>query len=91
MNEEKETKRHLIGLGVDQDDDLKRITRTEDITLLGGSEETHERMVEEAQAFVEMLNRYGKKMEELTRKEYYEIVEKISRNSKTWFYLGGGK
>jgi hypothetical protein len=91
MNEEKETKRHLVGLGFDRDDEMKRITRAGNFTLLGGSEETHERMVEEAQAFVEMLNRYGKKMEELTRKEYYEIVEKISRNSKTWFYLGGGK
>ncbi len=91
MNEKKETKRHLVGLGFDQDDEMKRITRASNFTLLGGSEETHERMVEEAQVFVEMLNRYGKKMDELTRKEYYEIVEKISGNSKTWFYLGGGK
>ncbi len=91
MREKNEAGRHLIGLGFDQDDDLKRITRAEDFTLLGGSEDTHERMAEEAQAFVEVLGRYGRKMGELTRREYYEIVEKISKNPRTWLFLGGGK
>jgi hypothetical protein len=89
MAEKHEKQGHLFGLGFDQDDELKRITRADDFTLLGGSEDTHERMVEEAQAFMEVLGKYGRKMEHLTKREYYEIVKKISKQPKTWFYFGG--
>jgi hypothetical protein len=34
----------LIGLGLDNQDGHKRITQGEEFLLVGGSEETHERM-----------------------------------------------
>jgi hypothetical protein len=89
MTEKKEKQGHLLGLGFDQDDELKRITRAPEFTLLGGSEETHGRMLEETQAFLEVLGKYGKKMEHLSKREYFDIVKKISKQPKTWFYLGG--
>ena len=88
MPRKKEKQGHLFGIGFDQDDELKRITRAPEFTLLGGSDETHERMLEEAQAFMEVLGKYGKKMEHLSKREYFEIVKKISKSPKTWFYFG---
>lgn len=85
----KKAKGHLLGMGLDQDDDLKRVTRAEDFTLLGGSEETHDRMTKQAKMFCDALAKKGKKMGDLTKKEYYDIVKKISKSPKAWFYLGG--
>jgi len=88
MTRKNEKQGHLLGIGFDQDDDMKRITHAPEFTLLGGSDETHERMLEEAQAFMEVLGKYGKKMEHLSKQEYFEIVKKISKSPKTWFYFG---
>lgn len=89
MTRRKKAKGHLVGVGLDQDDDLKRITRADDFTLLGGSEETHDRMTKQAKSFCDALAKKGKKMGDLSKKEFCEIVKKVSKNPKTWFYLGG--
>ena len=38
----------MLGLGLDNEDGHKRITTGENFYLVGGSEETHERMAETA-------------------------------------------
>ena len=38
----------ILGIGLDNEDGQKRITRTEEMVLVGGSHETHERMQETA-------------------------------------------
>jgi hypothetical protein len=82
-------KSHLFGVGFDRDDDLKRITRGEDFTLFGGSERTHGEMVEEVQAFLKAVDKYGRKLSDISREEYRDIVREVSRRPKSWFYLGG--
>ena len=37
---------HLLGLGLDCDDGHIRITKAEEFSILGGSEETHDNMTE---------------------------------------------
>jgi hypothetical protein len=49
----------LFGVGLDASDGHKRITRTEEFLLVGGSAETHERMQETAIRFEEALERRG--------------------------------
>lgn len=50
----------LLGLGLDNTDGHKRITKGDDFILLGGSEETHERMTETVVKVGEKLSRRGK-------------------------------
>ena len=50
----------LLGVGLDNDDGHRRITRSESFLLVGGSAETHERMQETAIRFEEGLERRGK-------------------------------
>jgi hypothetical protein len=64
----------LLGVGLDGTDGHRRITRTEDFLLVGGSEETHERMQETAIKFEEALERRGKTLAE---SEVDEIIDLI--------------
>ena len=62
MNAEKPSERAamLLGLGLDNADGHKRITKGDDFLLLGGSEETHERMTETVIKVGEKLSRRGR-------------------------------
>ena len=64
----------LLGVGLDGGDGHKRITRTDDFLLVGGSRETHERMQETAIRFEEALERRGKTLAEV---EVAEVVDMI--------------
>jgi hypothetical protein len=68
-------KAHLLGVGLD-DDGHKRITRAEQFTLVGGSEETHGRMTETVIKTFETLKRRGKDLHAVEPKELAEIIHK---------------
>ncbi|HEV3447084.1 MAG TPA: hypothetical protein VG099_20765 [Gemmataceae bacterium] len=63
----------FVGLGLDNKDGHRRLTRSENFVLIGGSEETHERMQDTAIRFGENLRRRGKKLQETPVEEVIEI------------------
>lgn len=67
---------HLLGVGLDHDDGHKRITRAEQFTLVGGSEETHGRMTETAVKTFEELKHRGKHLKTVEPRELAEIIHK---------------
>ena len=64
----------ILGVGLDGDDGHKRITRTEQMVLVGGSAETHERMQETAIWFAEGLEKRGKVLTEVSVKEAADLL-----------------
>lgn len=66
----------LVGLGLDNQDGHKRITRGEKFLLVGGSQETHERMTETTIKTFEELKRRAKHLETVDRRELAEIIHK---------------
>ena len=65
FTEEKIGQAHLLGLGLDNGGEHKRITQGESFTVLGGSEETHEKMMETLMRTFECLKRKDLTLEEL--------------------------
>ena len=63
----------FVGLGLDNKDGHQRLTRSENFFLIGGSNETHERMQDTAIRFDETLRRKGKKLDETAVEEVIEI------------------
>lgn len=68
----------LLGIGFDNDDGHKRVTRGDNFCLVGGSEETHERMTETAVKFNEKLAKRGKRMDELSKEEFRDMIREAS-------------
>jgi len=64
----------LLGVGLDGKDEHVRITKGENFRLAGGSEETHEHMTETAIKFNEKISSKGKRMEELSRQEFIDLI-----------------
>jgi hypothetical protein len=64
----------ILGIGLDNTDGHKRITKTEEMVLVGGSEETHERMQETAIKFEEGLERRGKTLAEAEVAEVIDLL-----------------
>ena len=71
----KKHKAVLFGLGLDSDGH-KRITTGEKFVILGGSEETHERMTETVVKTFEELKQRGKPLEVVNPKELSEIIHR---------------
>ena len=67
----------LLGLGLDGEDGHRRITRGENLLLLGGSEETHERMQEHAMKLNEELERRGKTLKECSVEEAHGALQEV--------------
>ena len=71
---------HLLGVGLDGDDGHQRVTRGENMFLVGGSHETHERMQEHAIKLEEELQRRGTNLREcsaeLAAETFREVVDK---------------
>lgn len=76
MNENEKKRRILLGLGFDNEDGHKRITRAEEFYIAGGSEETHEKMTETAIKTFEDLRHRGKTISEVEKDELAEILHK---------------
>ena len=66
----------LFGVGLDNEDGHKRITTGEKFVILGGSEETHERMTETIVKTFEELKQRGKPLEVVAPKELSEIIHR---------------
>ena len=68
----------MMGIGLDNKDGHKRITKGENFVLVGGSEETHERMTETAIKVNEKLSSKGKTLDSISREEFIDIVSECS-------------
>ncbi len=68
----------LLGVGLDNQDGHKRLTSAEQFTIVGGSDETHERMTETFIKTFEELKSRGKKLEAVETQELAEILHRAS-------------
>jgi len=66
----------ILGVGLDNEDGHKRITQGEKFILVGGSQETHERMTETMLKTFEELKRRDKHLESVDPRELGEIISK---------------
>jgi len=66
----------LLGLGFDGKDGHVRLTKGPNFRLVGGSQETHERMQEKAMRFNEELDKRGKRLEDLSPPEILDVADK---------------
>ena len=64
----------FVGLGLDSKDGHRRLTRSEHFLLIGGSQETHERMQDTVIRFDETLKSRGKSLKETPVEEVIEIL-----------------
>jgi hypothetical protein len=72
--QEKQRVLGLLGIGLDGEDGHRRLTRTDDFLLVGGSKETHERMQETAIKFEEGMERRGKTLAEAEVEEVLDVL-----------------
>ena len=75
----KNTKAVMLGLGLDNKDGHTRVTKGDNFCLMGGSEETHDRMTETAIKVNEKLQAKGKRLEEVSANEFTDILMESSR------------
>jgi heptaprenylglyceryl phosphate synthase len=68
--------RGILGVGLDNEDGHKRITQGEKFVLVGGSQDTHERMTETMMKTFEELKRRDKHLETVDPRELGEIIDK---------------
>ena len=68
----------LLGMGFDNKDGHKRVTEGDNFCLVGGSEETHDRMTETAIKFNEKLARKGKRLSDLSPEEFRDMMQESS-------------
>ena len=66
---------------MDATDQHKRITRGEGFSLVGGSEETHERMTETVIKTSEDLSRKGRSIADARPEELAELLRKHDRGA----------
>lgn len=66
----------MLGVGLDSDGH-KRVTQGDNFSLIGGSEETHERMTETALKINEKLKARGKRLENVTHEEFDDIAQEV--------------
>jgi len=79
MAGKRKNQNHLLGLGLDNADNHKRITKGEGFSLVGGSNETHERMTETVIKTVEDLQRKGRTIPTADPKEIADLLRKHER------------
>lgn len=67
---------HLLGVGLDNEDGHKRLTRAEQFSIVGGSDETHQRMTETLLKTTEDLKSKGKPLAETEPRELADLLQK---------------
>jgi hypothetical protein len=67
----------FLGVGLDNTDGHKRLTRSEHFVLVGGSAQTHEKMQDTAIKFTEALENKGKQLNEATMIEIIELFNEV--------------
>jgi hypothetical protein len=73
----KKTKKHLLGIGLDNADGHRRITKGENFLLLGGSKDTHEEMREKALKLNEALKKRRKNFDTVNFKELNDVAQSV--------------
>ena len=68
----------LLGVGLDNQDEHRRITKGDNFYLVRGSAETHDRMTETAIKFNEKLSKRGKSLHELSKDEFVDLMHEAS-------------
>lgn len=64
----------LVGVGLDSKDGHVRVTRAEEMLLLGGSQPTHEAMQNVAIRFGESLRKRGKRLRDASVDEVIDLL-----------------
>lgn len=72
-------KSFLLGLGLDAKDGQKRITQAERFSVVGGSEETHDKMAETFIKTCEDLKRRGRDLDDADPREISDLLDKHLR------------
>ena len=72
----KKRKASILGIGLDSDGH-KRLTKGDNFTLIGGTEETHDAMTEKAIKINERLKARGKQLENVSHQEFSDIAEEV--------------
>ncbi|GAB4281881.1 MAG: hypothetical protein Tsb0018_10450 [Opitutales bacterium] len=75
-NRLKHKTQHLLGLGLDNQDGHKRLTQGEKFSVVGGSQETHEKMTETLVKTMEDLKKRGKVLEQAEPRELSDLLHK---------------
>jgi hypothetical protein len=68
----------ILGLGLDKNDDITRLTRGENFVLYGGSADTHAQMQETVVKVNEKLDQRGKRLQDVTPKELADIFHDVT-------------
>jgi hypothetical protein len=77
-NDSEDRQRMLLGLGFDNQDGHKRLTKGEDFVLMGGSEETHKKMTETAIKVGEKLAKKGRTIRTASAEELRDVFGELS-------------
>ena len=77
-NDDEMRQRLLLGLGFDGKDGHKRYTKGEDFVLMGGSEETHEKMTETAIKVGEKLAKKGRTIRTASAEELRDVFGELN-------------
>ena len=76
MKSAERDKKLLLGMGLDSDGEA-RLTTGDNFFLVGGTEDTHEKMQEKAIKFNEKLKERGRTLDEIGSKEAREIAGEL--------------
>ncbi|MCC6419642.1 MAG: hypothetical protein IT429_15525 [Gemmataceae bacterium] len=64
----------FLGVGLDNKDEHQRVTRNENFLLVGGSQETHEKMQDASIKFNESLQKRGKRLPDASLDEALDLL-----------------
>lgn len=73
-------KARLLGVGLDGDDEMVRVTRGKNFHLVGGSGDTHRSMQEKCIRFNEKLSARKKELEDLEHQEFLDLAAECRMN-----------
>jgi hypothetical protein len=68
----------FVGVGLDNDDEHRRLTENDYFLIVGGSEETHEQMQDLSIRFTQSLKKRGKQLPETSVEEVIELFHKAA-------------
>ena len=76
MRNENVKSAHILGIGLDNKDGHKRVTKAEEFSIVGGSEETHGKMTETLIKTFEDIKKNGKRLPEVDPRELSDLLNK---------------
>jgi hypothetical protein len=68
----------FLGVGLDNQDGHQRLTRNQEFLLIGGSEETHEKLQDLSIRFQESLKQRGKRLQDASVEEVVDLLNEAS-------------